>query len=203
MNSFKRCATAVALVMTGTVPALAQELPETVVLAVEGTTTGYRVPVSLAAELCGDVPAETLAAIAEDADVIYCSIAETVVVERGFETTPEIELLADLNSDDSGDDGEDDDGDGNDSDDDENDNDLLDGDQDGEGTDDSSDDGSDDSSGDDASGDDASGDDSTDDGSSDDEGSEEEANDEDDGLADDVDGDSEEDGSEGAEGTDE
>lgn len=96
MTNFKRCATAVALVLGSSIPALAQELPDRVILAIEGTETGYRVPIEVAAELCGEVPADTLATIAANADVIYCSIAETVVAESAFDEDPYIERIEGL-----------------------------------------------------------------------------------------------------------
>ncbi len=99
MTNFKRCATAVALVLGSSIPALAQELPDRVILAIEGTETGYRVPIEVAAELCGEIPADTLAAIAADVDVIYCSIAETVVAESAFDEDPYIERIEGLGND--------------------------------------------------------------------------------------------------------
>ncbi len=104
MTNFKRCATAMALVLGSSVPALSQETPDRVILAIEGTEIGYRVPIEVAAELCGEIPAETLAAIATDADLIYCTVAETVVAESGFDDDPYIERIEGLGDNDGPDD---------------------------------------------------------------------------------------------------
>jgi hypothetical protein len=120
MLNFKRCATAVALTMAA-VPAVAQDMPmpETVLINVEGTSTFYRVPLEIAAGLC-EVTEDTLAMIAEDANVIYCTIGEAVVAENdfsGFESFEDDDgsdgLGPDLDLDDDGiNDAEDDDLDG-------------------------------------------------------------------------------------------
>jgi hypothetical protein len=167
MSMFKRCGTAMALVLASSVPVLAQDsddatlvLPEgfvapegSVVVQFAGTDTLFVAPYGTAAELC-QVTEGDFAAIAESSvDVIYCEQLDEANLAT-FTETEGVETLIDREAGDDDDELE-----------------SVAGDDAGEGVE-GDDAGGDDSSDDDASGDDGSdsveGDDGTDDGATDD-----------------------------------
>jgi hypothetical protein len=97
MNSFKRSGTAIALVMASAFPAFAQDtmvfpegMPGRVVIQMEGTSDFYRVPLATAAELCGDISEEAMAAAVANADAIFCTVAADT-----FDTESYIERIND------------------------------------------------------------------------------------------------------------